>query len=91
MDSSEINVLLAADLDAAATDGGRLRLAAVQPPVMHTLDIVGLPHIIPCYSSVDREESPVSTGCKPVCTQHNLLSVTAPERPSHEWPVTVRR
>ncbi|MER6469651.1 STAS domain-containing protein [Streptomyces collinus] len=52
MDSSGINTLLATDLDAAATDGSWLRLADVQPPVLHTLDIVGLPHIIPCYPSL---------------------------------------
>ncbi|MFF5030259.1 STAS domain-containing protein [Streptomyces collinus] len=52
MDSSGINILLAAHLDATATDGGWLRLADVQPNVMRTLDIVGIPHIIPCHPSL---------------------------------------
>ncbi|MEU7428272.1 STAS domain-containing protein [Streptomyces sp. NPDC040750] len=52
MDSSGINILLAAHLDITAADVGWLRLADVQPSVMRTLNIVGLPHIVPCYPSV---------------------------------------
>ncbi|MFE9500656.1 STAS domain-containing protein [Streptomyces collinus] len=48
MDSSGINVLLAAHRDIAPASGW-LRLAGVQPYVMRTLELVGVHHIIPCH------------------------------------------
>ncbi|GAA2733194.1 STAS domain-containing protein [Streptomyces nogalater] len=51
MDSSGINVLLAARLDLAST-GGWLRLAGPRDSVMRTLEIVGVDTLIPCYPSL---------------------------------------
>jgi stage II sporulation protein AA (anti-sigma F factor antagonist) len=51
MDSSGINVLLAARLDLASTDGW-LRLAGARDSVMRTLGIVGVDTLIPCYPSL---------------------------------------
>ncbi|MEU6769805.1 STAS domain-containing protein [Streptomyces sp. NPDC046759] len=51
MDSSGINVLLAARLDLASA-GGWLRLAGAQDSVMRTLEIVGVNTVIPCYPSL---------------------------------------
>ncbi|WP_317440693.1 STAS domain-containing protein [Streptomyces collinus] len=50
MDSSGINVLLAAHRDLTPT--GSLRLAGVQNSVMRTLQLVGVDSIIPCYPSL---------------------------------------
>jgi stage II sporulation protein AA (anti-sigma F factor antagonist) len=51
MDSSGINVLLAARLDLASA-GGWLRLAGPQGSVLRTLEIVGADTVIPCYPSL---------------------------------------
>ncbi|MER6472343.1 STAS domain-containing protein [Streptomyces collinus] len=50
MDSSGINVLLAAHRD--LSPAGWLRLAGVQSSVMRTLELVGVDHVIPCYPSL---------------------------------------
>ncbi|MBL1110453.1 STAS domain-containing protein [Streptomyces sp. 5-8] len=51
MDSSGINVLLAARLDLTSA-GGRLRLAGAQDSVRRTLEIVGVDTVIPCFPSL---------------------------------------
>lgn len=51
MDSSAINVLVAANRDATAA-GGRLRMAALSGPVQRVVEIVGLDTIIPCYPTL---------------------------------------
>ncbi len=51
MDSSAINVLVAANRDASAA-GGRLRMAALSGPVQRVVEIVGLDTIIPCYPTL---------------------------------------
>ncbi|MEU5599275.1 STAS domain-containing protein [Streptomyces sp. NPDC020298] len=51
MDSSGINVLLAARLNLASA-GGWLRLAGARDSVMRTLEIVGVNSVIPCYASL---------------------------------------
>ncbi|MEU0029761.1 STAS domain-containing protein [Streptomyces sp. NPDC006335] len=52
MDSSGINVLVAAN-NAARADGGWLRLARTPARVLDLLHIVGLDDIIPLYSTLD--------------------------------------
>ncbi|MFF3886122.1 STAS domain-containing protein [Streptomyces sp. NPDC001914] len=47
MDSSAINVLIAANRDAVAA-GGRLRMAALSEPVRRVVEVVGLDTIIAC-------------------------------------------
>ncbi|MET7988758.1 MULTISPECIES: STAS domain-containing protein [unclassified Streptomyces] len=51
MDSSAINVLVAANRDAAAADGW-LRMAALTEPVRRVVDIVGLDTVIDCYPTL---------------------------------------
>ncbi|MEU1466161.1 STAS domain-containing protein [Streptomyces sp. NPDC005727] len=51
MDSTGINVLLAAHRDVTPA-GGWLRLAGVQHSIMRTLELVGVHHIISCYPSL---------------------------------------
>ncbi|MEU4089257.1 STAS domain-containing protein [Streptomyces aureus] len=51
MDSSAINVLVAANRDAAAATG-QLRLAAPSEPVRRVVEIVGLDTIIACYPTL---------------------------------------
>ncbi|WP_339134977.1 STAS domain-containing protein [Streptomyces sp. f51] len=51
MDSSAINVLIAANRDATAA-GGQLRMAALSEPVQRVVAIVGLDTIVACYPTV---------------------------------------
>ncbi|MFE4703331.1 STAS domain-containing protein [Streptomyces sp. NPDC056738] len=51
MDSSAINVLVAANRDATAA-GGQLRMAALSEPVQRVVEIVGLDTIIACYTTL---------------------------------------
>jgi len=51
MDSSAVNVLVAANRDATAA-GGRLRMAALSEPVRRVVEIVGLDTIIACYPTL---------------------------------------
>ncbi|MFF2364566.1 STAS domain-containing protein [Streptomyces sp. NPDC058122] len=51
MDSSAINVLVAANRDAAAA-AGQLRMAALSEPVRRVVEIVGLDTIIACYPTL---------------------------------------
>ncbi|MEW1567928.1 STAS domain-containing protein [Streptomyces sp. NPDC093509] len=51
MDSSAINVLVAARRTATAS-GGWIRLAALTAPVQRVIEIVGLDTIIPCYPTL---------------------------------------
>ncbi|MGW1068309.1 STAS domain-containing protein [Streptomyces aureus] len=51
MDSSAINVLVAANRDATGA-GGRLRMAALSEPVQRVVEIVGLDTVIPCYPTL---------------------------------------
>ncbi|MFE9812299.1 STAS domain-containing protein [Streptomyces sp. NPDC005548] len=51
MDSSAINVLVAARRDALGA-GGWIRMAHLTTPVQRVVEIVGLDTIIPCYSTL---------------------------------------
>ncbi|MFE2536706.1 STAS domain-containing protein [Streptomyces sp. NPDC059371] len=51
MDSSAINILVAANRDASAA-GGQLRMAALSEPVQRVVEIVGLDTIIACYPTL---------------------------------------
>ncbi|MGW6009167.1 anti-sigma factor antagonist [Streptomyces sp. NPDC055210] len=53
MDSSGINVLIAAYKAATAT-GGWVRVAGARPPVLRVMELVGLDTVIACYSTVDQ-------------------------------------
>ncbi|GAA4789753.1 STAS domain-containing protein [Streptomyces ziwulingensis] len=53
MDSSGINVFIAAH-QAAAAGGGTLRLAAPRQAVLRVLQLVGLDVLIACYPTVDQ-------------------------------------
>ncbi|MGW7265191.1 STAS domain-containing protein [Streptomyces sp. NPDC054842] len=51
MDSSGVNVLIAAHRGAVEA-GGWIRLAAPQEPVLRVIRIVGLDSVIPCYPAL---------------------------------------
>ncbi|MFF0191270.1 STAS domain-containing protein [Streptomyces sp. NPDC005244] len=51
MDSSAINVLVAARRDAVGA-GGWIRMAHLTEPVQRVVEIVGLDTIIPCYATL---------------------------------------
>ncbi|MER6677843.1 STAS domain-containing protein [Streptomyces sp. NPDC000983] len=51
MDSSGLNILIAAHRDASEA-GGWLRIAAPVPSVLRTLRLVGVDEVIPCSSTV---------------------------------------
>ncbi|MGW3661869.1 STAS domain-containing protein [Streptomyces sp. NPDC005141] len=51
MDSSGVNVLVAAHRDAASGDGW-IRMAALTAPVQRVVEIVGLDTIIACYPTL---------------------------------------
>lgn len=51
MDSSGVNVLVAAFQSARAA-GGWVRMAALRAPVRQVIDIVGLDTVIPCYPTL---------------------------------------
>ncbi|MFD7796212.1 STAS domain-containing protein [Streptomyces sp. NPDC059759] len=51
MDSSGVNVLVAAFQNARAA-GGWVRMAALRAPVRQVIDIVGLDTVIPCYRTL---------------------------------------
>ncbi|MGW3818775.1 STAS domain-containing protein [Streptomyces sp. NPDC005046] len=51
MDSSGVNVLVAAHRDAASGDGW-IRMAALTTPVQRVVEIVGLDTIIACYPTL---------------------------------------
>lgn len=52
MDSSGINILIAAYQKCEASQGW-LRLASPTAPVLRVIELVGLDQMIPCYPSVD--------------------------------------
>ncbi|MGW6487118.1 STAS domain-containing protein [Streptomyces sp. NPDC055056] len=51
MDSSGVNVLVAA-LHQTRAAGGWIRMVALTEPVQQVIDIVGLDTIIPCYPTL---------------------------------------
>ncbi|MFE6822124.1 STAS domain-containing protein [Streptomyces sp. NPDC057690] len=53
MDSSGINVFVAAHQAVSATEGW-LRIAAAQEPVLHVLRLVGIDVLIPCHPTVEQ-------------------------------------
>ncbi|MGW7264910.1 STAS domain-containing protein [Streptomyces sp. NPDC054842] len=53
MDSSGINVLVAAHQQAAGSQGW-LRIAAAQDSVLRVMQIVGLDHVIDCHSTLEQ-------------------------------------
>ncbi|MFF1443099.1 STAS domain-containing protein [Streptomyces sp. NPDC058295] len=53
MDSSGINVFVAAHQAVSATDGW-LRIAAAQDSVLHVLRLVGIDALIPCHPTVEQ-------------------------------------
>ncbi|MFF0001641.1 STAS domain-containing protein [Streptomyces avermitilis] len=53
MDSSGINVFVAAHQAVSAT-GGWLRIAAAQKPVLHVLQLVGIDALIPCHPTLEQ-------------------------------------
>ncbi|MEU9736746.1 STAS domain-containing protein [Streptomyces sp. NPDC048002] len=57
MDSSGINILIAAH-HGATESGGWLRIAAPLPPVLRTLRLVGVDEVIPCAATVPEALTP---------------------------------
>ncbi len=53
MDSTGINIFIAAYQAVSATEGW-LRIAAAQEPVLHVVQLVGVDALIPCYPSVEQ-------------------------------------
>ncbi|MFG3028641.1 STAS domain-containing protein [Streptomyces sp. NPDC048253] len=53
MDSSGINVFVAAHQAVSATEGW-LRIAAAQEPVLHVLRLVGIDALIPCHPTIEQ-------------------------------------
>ncbi|MCX5372583.1 STAS domain-containing protein [Streptomyces sp. NBC_00015] len=53
MDSSGINVFVAAHQAVSATEGW-LRIAAAQEPVLHVLRLVGIDALIPCLPTIEQ-------------------------------------
>ncbi|WP_327187860.1 STAS domain-containing protein [Streptomyces sp. NBC_01334] len=53
MDSSGINVFVAAHQAVSATEGW-LRIAAAQQPVLHVLRLVGIDALIPCHPTIEQ-------------------------------------
>jgi anti-anti-sigma factor len=53
MDSSGINVFVAAHQAVSATEGW-LRIAAAQDSVLHVLRLVGIDALIPCHPTVEQ-------------------------------------
>ncbi|MFF3208477.1 STAS domain-containing protein [Streptomyces sp. NPDC002962] len=57
MDSSGINVFVAAHQAVSATDGW-LRIAAAQNPVLHVLQLVGIDALITCHPTLEQALNP---------------------------------
>ncbi|MEV5900684.1 STAS domain-containing protein [Streptomyces sp. NBC_00015] len=57
MDSSGINVLVAAHQAVTGTEGW-LRIAAAQQPVLHVLRLVGIDAVITCHPTLEQALAP---------------------------------
>ncbi|WP_142268719.1 STAS domain-containing protein [Streptomyces sp. NBC_00080] len=57
MDSSGINVLVAAHQAVSGTEGW-LRIAAAQNPVLHVLRLVGIDDLITCHPTLEQALAP---------------------------------
>ncbi|KQX63918.1 MULTISPECIES: STAS domain-containing protein [unclassified Streptomyces] len=57
MDSSGINVFVAAHQAVSGTEGW-LRIAAARKPVLHVLRLVGVDDLIPCHPTLDQALEP---------------------------------
>ncbi|MFI5476512.1 STAS domain-containing protein [Streptomyces cacaoi] len=57
MDSSGINVFVAA-LKAVSRNGGWLRIAAAQKPVLHVMRLVGIDALITCHPTLEQALEP---------------------------------
>ncbi|MGW0869461.1 STAS domain-containing protein [Streptomyces sp. NPDC002740] len=58
MDSSGINVFLAAHRQVSGAHGGWLRIAAAQEPVLHVLRLVGVDVLLACHPTTEQALNP---------------------------------